>query len=102
MLISAKNISRDQNRVVELPLSKSESNRALMMMHYAGIQGIRNSETQKFKKSEKALYDSATLSNSDDTVLLQKHLNAINQYIKDCEQGLLSVDCCPLTNLPPL
>ena len=97
MLISAKNISRDQNRVVELPLSKSESNRALMIMHYAGIQGIRNSETQKFKKSEKALYDSATLSNSDDTVLLQKHLNAINQYIKDCEQGLLSVDCCPLT-----
>ena len=68
-----------------------------MIMHYAGIQGIRNSETQKFKKSEKALYDSATLSNSDDTVLLQKHLNAINQYIKDCEQGPLSVVCCPLT-----
>ena len=97
MLISAKNISRDQNRVVELPLSKSESNRALMIMYYAGIQGIRNSETQKFKKSEKALYDSVSLSNSDDTVLLQKHLNAINQYIKDCEQGLLSVVCCPLT-----
>ena len=43
MLISAKNISRDQNRVVELPLSKSESNRALMIMHYYGIEELRNS-----------------------------------------------------------
>ena len=43
MLISAKNISRDQNRMVELPLSKSESNRALMIMHYSGIEELRNS-----------------------------------------------------------
>ena len=40
---------------------------------------------------------SVSLSNSDDTVLLQKHLNAINQYIKDCEQGLLSEVRSPLT-----
>ena len=96
MLISAKNINPRQE--VELPLSKSESNRALMIMHYAGIQGFRNSETQKFKKIEKALYDSATLSNSDDTVLLQKHLNTINQYIqgpKSEVQGplTLELDC---------
>ena len=96
MLISAKNINPRQE--VELPLSKSESNRALMIMHYAGIQGFRNSETQKFKKIEKALYDSAILSNSDDTVLLQKHLNTINQYIqgpKSEVQGplTLELDC---------
>ena len=49
MLISAKNISRDQNRVVELPLSKSESNRALMIMHYSGIEELRNSGIQELK-----------------------------------------------------
>ena len=123
MLISAKNISRDQNRVVELPLSKSESNRALMIMHYSGIEELRNSgikgagnsmvpelvegsspslrQAQQLNEVKdlvsRCLGVSVSLSNSDDTVLLQKHLNAINQYIKDCEQGLLSVDCCPLT-----
>ena len=114
MLISAKNIlgghlsavsGQSQRLEIELPLSKSESNRALMIMHYAGLQRLRNSETQKLKKSENCLCDFATLrlcdfvslSNSDDTVLLQKRLNAINQYIKDCEQGLLSVVCCQLT-----
>ena len=95
MLISAKNISRDQNRVVELPLSKSESNRALMIMHYSGIEELRNSGIKDLVS--RCLGVSVSLSNSDDTVLLQKHLNAINQYIKDCEQGLLSVVCCPLT-----
>ena len=123
MLISAKNISRDQNRVVELPLSKSESNRALMIMHYYGIEELRNSgikgagnsmvpelvegsssslrQAQQLNRGKdlasRCLGVSVSLSNSDDTVLLQKHLNAINQYIKDCEQGLLSVVCCPLT-----
>ena len=123
MLISAKNISRDQNRVVELPLSKSESNRALMIMHYYGIEEFRNSgikgagnsmvpelvegsssslrQAQQLNRGKdlasRCLGVSVSLSNSDDTVLLQKHLNAINQYIKDCEQGLLSVVCCPLT-----
>ena len=95
MLISAKNISRDQNRVVELPLSKSESNRALMILHYSGIEELRNSGIKDLVS--RCLGVSVSLSNSDDTVLLQKHLNAINQYIKDCEQGLLSVVCCPLT-----
>ena len=123
MLISAKNISRDQNRVVELPLSKSESNRALMIMHYSGIEELRNSgikgdgnsmvpelvegsssslrQAQQLNEvkdlASRCLGVSVSLSNSDDTVLLQKHLNAINQYIKDCEQGLLSVVSCPLT-----
>ena len=123
MLISAKNINRDQNRVVELPLSKSESNRALMIMHYSGIEELRNSgikgdgnsmvpelvegsssslrQAQQLNEvkdlASRCLGVSVSLSNSDDTVLLQKHLNAINQYIKDCEQGLLSVVCCPLT-----
>ena len=95
MLISAKNISRDQNRVVELPLSKSESNRALMILHYFGIEELRNSGIKDLVS--RCLGVSVSLSNSDDTVLLQKHLNAINQYIKDCEQGLLSVVRCPLT-----
>ena len=123
MLISAKNISRDQNRVVELPLSKSESNRALMIMHYSGIEELRNSgikgagnsmvpelvegsssslrQAQQLNEVKdlmsRCLGVSVSLSNSDDTVLLQKHLNAINQYIKDCEQGLLSEVRSPLT-----
>ncbi|MBR5215744.1 MAG: hypothetical protein IKV80_05925 [Bacteroidales bacterium] len=123
MLISAKNISRDQNRVVELPLSKSESNRALMIMHYYGIEELRNSgikgdgnsmvpelvegsspslrQAQQLNEVKdlvsRCLGVSVSLSNSDDTVLLQKHLNAINQYIKDCEQGLLSEVRSPLT-----
>ena len=123
MLISAKNISRDQNRMVELPLSKSESNRALMIMHYYGIEELRNSgikgdgnsmvpelvegsspslrQAQQLNEVKdlvsRCLGVSVSLSNSDDTVLLQKHLNAINQYIKDCEQGLLSEVRSPLT-----
>lgn len=86
MLISAKNINRDRNRVVELPLSKSESNRALMILHYA--RTLENSRVLNFKSSR-----ILELSDSDDTLLLQKHLNTINQYI----QNHLSVDCSPLT-----
>ena len=86
MLISAKDIFSSVQRSafgvqcleIELPLSKSESNRALMIMHYAESQSHKVVETQ------------SVMSDSDDTVLLQKHLNTLNKYL----QGLLSVDCC--------
>ena len=90
MLISAKDIFSSVQRSafsvqrleIELPLSKSESNRALMILHYAESQSHKVVETQ------------SVMSDSDDTVLLQKHLNTINQYF----QNQLSVDCCcPLT-----
>ena len=94
MLISAKDIFGSVQRSafgvqcleIELPLSKSESNRALMIEHYAGIQNLKILATQQ-------LSNSVSLSNSDDTVLLQKHLNTLNKYL----QGSLSGDCCPLT-----
>ena len=94
MLISAKDIFSSVQRSafsvqrleIELPLSKSESNRALMIEHYAGIQNLKILATQQ-------LSNSVSLSNSDDTVLLQKHLNTLNKYL----QGSLSGDCCPLT-----
>ncbi len=94
MLISAKNISRDKSHVVELPLSKSESNRALMILHYARTLEFLNSKTLENSrvlnfKSSRIL----ELSDSDDTILLQKHLNTINQYI----QGLLPEVRSPLT-----
>ena len=89
MLISAKDIFSSVQRSafsvqcleIELPLSKSESNRALMILHYAKSQSLRDAETQ------------SVMSDSDDTVLLQKHLNTLNKHL----QGSLSVDCCPLT-----
>ena len=84
MLVSPLNISF--NSEIDLPRSKSESNRALMIMHYWKTQRHKDTETQR--------NDSATLiSTSDDTVLLRKLLNNINQYT----EGLLSVDSCPLT-----
>ena len=97
MLISAKNISRDKSRVVELPLSKSESNRALMILHYARTLEFLNSKTLENSrvlnfKSSRIL----ELSNSDDTILLQKHLNTINQYIQALlpeVRSLLTLDC---------
>ncbi len=86
MLISVQNILGGQlsaiggqHLEIELPLSKSESNRALMIAHYAGIQEFKDLEVP--------------LSNSDDTVLLRKHLDTLDKYL----QGLLSVDGCPLT-----
>ena len=88
MLISVQNILGGQlsaiggqHLEIELPLSKSESNRALMILHYAKSQSLRDAETQ------------SVMSDSDDTVLLQKHLNTLNKYL----QGSLSVDGCPLT-----
>ena len=102
MLISAKNIlsSSQQSALsgqrleIELPLSKSESNRALMIMHYARTLEFLNSKTLENSrvlnfKSSRIL----ELSNSDDTVLLQKHLNTLNKYLQDPK----SVDYCPLT-----
>ena len=88
MLISVQNILggqlsaiSGQHLEIELPLSKSESNRALMILHYAKSQSLRDAETQ------------SVMSDSDDTVLLRKHLNTLNKYL----QGSLSGDCCPLT-----
>ena len=88
MLISVQNILGGQLSAIgvqcleiELPLSKSESNRALMILHYAKSQSLRDAETQ------------SVMSDSDDTVLLRKHLDTLDKYL----QGLLSVDCCPLT-----
>jgi 3-phosphoshikimate 1-carboxyvinyltransferase len=86
MLISVQNILGGQlsaiggqHLEIELPLSKSESNRALMIAHYAGIQEFKDLEVP--------------LSNSDDTLLLQKHLDTLDKYL----QSPLSVDGCPLT-----
>ena len=93
MLISVQNILGGQlsaiggqHLEIELPLSKSESNRALMIAHYAGIQNLKILATQQ-------LSNSVSLSNSDDTVLLQKHLDTLDKYL----QSPLSVDGCPLT-----
>ena len=50
MLISIQNILggqlsaiSSQHLEIELPLSKSESNRALMIMHYAEFQNLKTS-----------------------------------------------------------
>ena len=75
MLIDFRNIrSIEQSKEIELPLSKSESNRALMILHYA-----------KSRSDSKI----PSLSNSDDTILLQNLLNKINN------QSLSSADACP-------
>ena len=88
MLISVQNILGGQlsaiggkHLEIELPLSKSESNRALMILHYAKSQSLRDAETQ------------SVMSDSDDTLLLQKHLDTLDKYL----QSPLSVDGCPLT-----
>lgn len=78
MLINLNKNSLDIE--IDLPLSKSESNRALMIAFYS------NSDFNKL-----------TLSNSDDTILLKNLLEKINSYIRSCEQSRLSVDNCPLT-----
>ena len=98
MLISVQNILggqlsaiSGQHLEIELPLSKSESNRALMIAYYAGIQEFKILATQQ-------LSNSVSLSNSDDTVLLQKHLNTLNQYIQNLKSEVrspltLELDC---------
>lgn len=90
MLINLK--QNNFNIEVDLPLSKSESNRALMIAFYLKTQRLRDSETQRFIDSK-----ILQLSNSDDTVLLKNILEKINQYIFHYKQSQLSVDSCPLT-----
>ncbi len=72
------------NIEVDLPLSKSESNRALMIAFYSGTHGLGDLESRR-------------LSTSDDTILLHNLLCKINQYVKNYKQSQLSVDSCPLT-----
>ena len=89
MLISPLNI--DFNSEIILPLSKSESNRALMIMHYFRVQEFK---TQRSKDNGTCVDDSATLrlcdfesyiSNSDDTILLRKLLSFVFSHFADNE-----------------
>ena len=101
MLISIQNIFSGQLSAVsgqhleiELPLSKSESNRALMIMHYAELQNLETSKPQSHSNSvTQQLSNLVSLSNSDDTVLLQQHLNALNEYVKNPSSVPLTLDC---------
>ena len=71
MLINLK--QNNFNIEVDLPLSKSESNRALMIMHYAKSQSAIDNE-----KLEVAPFSHiSNLSKSDDTILLEQLLNKI-------------------------
>lgn len=103
MLFSPLNI--EFNSEINLPRSKSESNRALMIMHYYGIQELKiqrhkDTETQRRKGAEICVHDSATLrlcdiesciSNSDDTILLRKHLSFVFSHFTDSE--VVELDC---------
>ena len=101
MLISTQNILGGQLSAVsslhleiELPLSKSESNRALMIMHYAEFQNLKTSKPQSYSNSAtQQLSNLVSLSNSDDTVLLQKHLNTLSGYVKNPSTLPLTLDC---------
>ena len=101
MLISIQNILGGQLSAVsslhleiELPLSKSESNRALMIMHYAEFQNLKTSKPQSHSNSAtQQLSNLVSLSNSDDTVLLQKHLNTLSGYVKNPSTLPLTLDC---------
>ncbi|MBO5848925.1 MAG: 3-phosphoshikimate 1-carboxyvinyltransferase [Bacteroidales bacterium] len=68
-----------------MPRSKSESNRALMIMHYWKTQGHKDAKTQSVE-------DSATsISTSDDTVLLRKLLSLDFSHLPDNE--VIELDC---------
>ena len=98
MLINLK--QNNFNIEVDLPLSKSESNRALMIAFYLKTQRLRDSETQRlcdFATLRLCDFKTSQLSDSDDTVLLKNLLDKTNQYIYHYKQSQLSVDCCPLT-----
>lgn len=98
MLINLK--QNNFNIEVNLPLSKSESNRALMIAFYLKTQRLRDSETQRlcdFATLRLCDFKTSQLSDSDDTVLLKNLLDKTNQYIYHHKQSQLSVDCCPLT-----
>jgi len=85
MLIYIKN--RDIDTEIDLPLSKSESNRALMIMHYAKSQSAIDNE-----KLEVALFSHiSNLSKSDDTILLKQLLNKINEQSMSSE--MIELDC---------
>ena len=90
MLINLK--QNNFNIEVDLPLSKSESNRALMIAFYLKTQRFKDSESQRLCD-----FITSQLSNSDDTVLLKNLLDKTNRYIYHYKQSQLSVDCCPLT-----
>ena len=90
MLINLK--QNNYNIEVDLPLSKSESNRALMIAFYLKTQRFKDSESQRLCD-----FITSQLSNSDDTVLLKNLLDKTNRYIYHYKQSQLSVDCCPLT-----
>ena len=101
MLISIQNILGgqlsaigNQRLEIDLPLSKSESNRALMIMHYAEFQNLKTSKPQSHSNSAtQQLSNLVSLSNSDDTVLLQKHLNTLSGYVKNPSTLPLTLDC---------
>ena len=101
MLISVQNIFSGQLSAVsgqhleiELPLSKSESNRALMIMHYAELHNLKTSKLQNQSNlATHQLSNLISLSNSDDTVLLLKHLNKLSEYVKKPSSLPLTLDC---------
>ena len=85
MLIYIKN--RDIDTEIDLPSSKSESNRALMIMHYAKSQSAIDNE-----KLEIAPFSNiSNLSKSDDTILLKQLLNKINEQSMSSE--MIELDC---------
>lgn len=85
MLIYIKN--RDIDTEIDLPSSKSESNRALMIMHYAKSQSAIDNE-----KLEIAPFSHiSNLSKSDDTILLEQFLNKINEQSMSSE--MIELDC---------
>ena len=91
MLVSPLNISF--NSEIDLPRSKSESNRALMIMHYWKTQRHKDTKTQRIDDFETLrLCDSESLmSNSDDTVLLLRHLSLDFSHLPDNE--VIELDC---------
>ena len=85
MLIYIKN--RDIDTEIDLPSSKSESNRALMIMHYAKSQSAIDNE----KLEVAPLSHISNLSKSDDTILLKQLLNKINEQSMSSE--MIELDC---------
>ncbi len=97
MLISPLNI--DFNSEIILPQSKSESNRALMIEHYYGVQEFRDSGNSWHRgqslSNVQSLHHSITsslhISNSDDTVLLHKLLSLDFSRLSD--NDVVELDC---------
>ncbi len=85
MLIFIKNTDIDTE--VDLPLSKSESNRVLMIMHYAKSQSTIDNE----QSTDTSFFQIPNLSKSDDTILLQQLLNKINEQSLSSE--IIELDC---------